>query len=161
MNWIIRKTIRLSCHTYLNQLLVPILDDIKGLNWLISDLDYGSYVGDELPLNHEEEYFILSEAEFQTIVKTDVQIYWGVFLGIPAHINITVDENSLPYAEGSAIIWKNGNIQHPDAQIEIVCWDSGYTIVKFKDQQLSDKFKNYFEEAVELEKFKSKTLPHY
>jgi hypothetical protein len=53
------------------------------------------------------------------------------------------------------MVWKNGNIQHPNAALEIVCFDSGYTIVKFRDEKLSDKFKAYFDEAIELEKFSS------
>jgi hypothetical protein len=67
---------------------------------------------------------------------------------------VKLNVNDLPYAEGNAMIWKNGNLQHPDAEIEIVCFDSGYTIVKFTRQDLSDKFKAYFDEAIELEKFK-------
>jgi hypothetical protein len=66
---------------------------------------------------------------------------------------VDVDEEHLPYAESNDIIWKNENIQHPNAQIEIVCFDSGYTIVKFRDEHLSNKFKAYFDEAMELEKF--------
>jgi hypothetical protein len=50
----------------------------------------------------------------------------------------------------------NTDIQHEDAQIEIVCFDSGYTIVKLRDQYLSNKFKNYFTEAVKLDTFSNK-----
>lgn len=32
----------------------------------------------------------------------------------------------------------------------IVCYDSGYTIVKFQDQGLSAKLMDYFDEAIDL-----------
>ncbi|MEO7214796.1 hypothetical protein [Mucilaginibacter sp.] len=79
------------------------------------------------------------------------------FIAIPYNIEITIDENAIPLAEGNELIWKNGNLQYPDAAIEIICFDSGYTIVKFTDERLSAKFKAYFgDEAIELEKFTSK-----
>lgn len=70
--------------------------------------------------------------------------------------DIKVDESNLPGADGNSIVWEEGNIQHPDAEIEIVCFDSGYTIVKFRNRLLSDKFKAYFDEAIDLKKFISK-----
>lgn len=164
MNWIIRKTLKLSCHTYLNELLVPILEDLERFNWLITDLEYntsGLFEGQKLPINHEDDYFLLSENELHQLLDARVQIYWAVILGIPSFTKPLVDEQNLPFAEGNPLIWKNGNIQHPNAEIEIVCYDSGYTIVKFRDLYLSEKFKSYFTEAIDLERFKSKTLPYY
>jgi hypothetical protein len=164
MNWIIRRTDKLSGHTYLDQVLLPVLVDMKKFAWLISDLEYntsGEVEGIKLPVNHNLEYFLLSESEFQRLLDAEIQIYWGVILGIPESSEPIIDELNLPFAEGNPLIWKKGNIQHPGAQIEIVCYDSGYTIVKFRNQYLSDKFKGYFTEAIELEKFKSKTLPYY
>ena len=155
MNWIISKTKKLSCHTYLAELLKPIDDEIENYNWIISDFEYngtGSYV--ELPINYDHDYFILSPQQFKSLVDINVQIYWGVILGVPLYKTIEVDENNLPFAEGNDLIWKNGNIQHPDAEIEVICYDSSCTIIKFRHKALSDKFKNYFTEAIELEKNK-------
>jgi hypothetical protein len=148
-------------HTHLNEVLKPIMDDIKDWSWLISDLDYFPDTVTNLPVDFEHDYFILSAKEFQTLIDADPQIIWGVVLGIPNTSTIKVDEGNLPFAEFNELIWKNGNIQHPDAVIEIVCFDSGYTIVKFKDQHLSDKFKAYFDEAIELEKFSNNSAPNY
>jgi hypothetical protein len=148
-------------HTHLNGVLKPIMDDIKDWGWLISDLDYFPDTITNLPVDFERDYFILSSEEFQTLVDADPQIIWGVVLGIPSTFTIKVDEDNLPYAEFNELIWKNGNIQHPDAVIEIVCFDSSYTIVKFRDQHLSDKFKDYFEEAIELESFSNDSAPNY
>mgnify|MGYP004271290885 FL=1 len=40
--------------------------------------------------------------------------------------------------------------------MEIIAWDSSYTIVKFTEKGMSDRFKAYFDEAIELEKYKWK-----
>lgn len=154
LNWIISKSDKLSYHTNLQVLLAPIFTETKELCWLISDLEYNPDYQTGLPVDYEHEYFVLSPSEFQNLIASDVQIIWGVILGIPAGTIIKVDEYNLPFAEFNDLIWKNGNIQHPDAVIEIDCVDSSYTIVKFKDEHLSDKFKAYFPEAISLEKFK-------
>lgn len=151
MNWIIRHSKRLAFHTDLKALLVPIWDDIKDFSWLISDLEFMS--SDPVPVDYDHDYFILSPEEFNALVQADTQIIWGVISGIPGKPPAVIDENKLPYAEGNDLIWENGNIQHPQTIIEIICFDSSYTIIKFKDIDLSTKFKNYFDEAIELEKF--------
>ncbi|SDP96245.1 hypothetical protein SAMN05428975_4191 [Mucilaginibacter sp. OK268] len=159
MNWIIRRSDKLSAHTYLDELLIPILEDLSGFNWLLTDLDFNSSeINEHLPINFDHECFLLSENEFHVLLNANIQIWWGVILGFPRSITVTLDEDNLPFAEGNGLIWKNENIQHPDAQIEIICFDSGYTIIKFKDSYLSDKFKSHFTEAIALEKFKDNPI---
>ena len=161
MNWIIRYSDKMEFHTHLNIVLKPIWNEVKEFNWLISDLEYFPDYAKDLPVNHDQDYFILSPAEFKVLVDLDPQILWAVILGIPKEDLIDVDDDNLPYADGSATVWKNGNIQHPKAVLEIVCFDSGYTIVKFKDEKLSGKFESYFDEAIELEKFSNDSAPNY
>jgi len=161
MNWIIRHSDKMEFHTHLNILLNPILDDIAEFNWLISNFEYHPDYAKDLPVNHDEEYFILSSVNFKKMIHADPQIIWAVILGIPQGKSIEIDEDNLPYADGSAIVWKNGNLQHPNAVMEIICFDSSYTIVKFKDEKLSTKFKAYFNEAIGLEKFSNDSAPNY
>ncbi len=49
---------------------------------------------------------------------------------------------------------ENGNLQVKNSKVEIIAWDSSFTIVKFTEKKISDKFKEYFDEAIELEKYK-------
>jgi hypothetical protein len=154
MNWVIYKSQQMKIHTYLDEVLAPILDDIKEYNWLIADVKFHSTLEGKLPIDMEQEYFILSSAEFDILLKAKVQIWWGIILGIPKTIDININEINLPFAEGNALIWKDGKIQHPDAEIEIIAFDSSYTIVKFKDGVLSNKFRDYFPEATDLKSFK-------
>ncbi|HEY2581757.1 MAG TPA: hypothetical protein VGI43_08125 [Mucilaginibacter sp.] len=159
MNWIINKSKKLRYHTDLTVLFKPIYDDIENYNWIISDFEFnGSPNFSSLPINYDHDYFILTPAQFKMIVDTDIQTIWGVILGVPISKEIKIDENNLPFAEGYPLLFEDGNIQYSDAVIEIICFDSSYTIVKFKDMVLSDKFKFYFDEALSLEKFRGKYI---
>ena len=156
LNWIIRNISKLKYHTNLNILLEPIKDDITDLKWLISDLDVNTSEMEKLPINHEKDGFLISSQEMETICETNTQIVWGAFSGIDKNAELKTDKIEFPYAEGNAEIWKNGNLQVENSKIEIIAWDSLYTIVKFTNKKISDKFKEYFEEAIELENYKMK-----
>ena len=156
MNWIIRNTSKLNFHTNLKILLTPIENEIKDLKWLISDLEINTSEIEKLPINHEKDWFLISANEMSAICDTDTQIIWGAFSGIPKNQEIEPNQIDLPFAEGNEQIWINGNMQVKNSKIEIIAWDSSYTIVKFTDNKMSDKFKEYFQEAVELEKYKWK-----
>ena len=156
LNWIIRNTGKLGFHTNLNILLEPIIEDIKKYNWLIADLEINTSELDKLPINHEKDWFLIGFEEMESIRKTDTQIIWGVFSAIDKDTKIDISDDILPMAEGIEEIWKNGNLQVTGSKIEIIAWDSSYTIVKFTDKKLSQQFKDYFDEAIELEKYKWK-----
>jgi hypothetical protein len=153
MNWIIQHTEKLEFHTNLKELLKPILTDIKDFNWVISDFDFIS--DKSLPINYEHDFFVLSSDEFEEILKSEMQLIWGVVSGFPKDQKIILDENDLPYAEGNDLIWENENFQLQNSVIEIIAFDSSYSIIKFKDEKLSNQFKAYFDEAIELDKFNS------
>ena len=140
-------------HTYLNILLKPIIDEIANLNWFISDLDFMTGDIDGIPINFSQEYFFLSNTEFKDLLNSNTQIIWGVISAIPENINVNIDESNLPFAEDNDLVWKNDNFQIEESVIEIIAYDSSYTIIKFKNLELSNKFKTYFDEAIELEKF--------
>jgi len=150
MDWEIRNTDKFRYHTYLKEILKPIIDDIGDLDWLVSGLDYIAFTDANMPINFEEDHFILSNEQFMQLLDIDIQFLFGVFLAIPSNIKIHVDTDHLPYADLNKLVWKKGNFQHPDAKIELICFDSSSTIVKFKDESLSMKFHKYFEEALEL-----------
>lgn len=82
MNWIIKRSKKLKFHTDLRSLIIPIWDDVRSFNWLISDLEFMS--SDPVPLNYDHDYFILLPEEFNVLAHADVQIIWGVISGVPA-----------------------------------------------------------------------------
>jgi len=156
MNWIIRNISKLRFHTNLEILLKPIENDIQRFNWLINDLEINSSEIDSLPISHGKDWFYITSEQMEELRISNTQIIWGAFSAIDSQKQIEITDEILPFAEGVQQIWKNGNLQVKESEIEIIAWDSGYTIVKFKDEELSNKFKNYFDEAIELEKYKWK-----
>lgn len=154
MNWIIRNTSKLKFHTNLDILLQPLEIEVRDLKWLISDLEINTSEIENLPINHEKDWFLISATEMDIIRNSDTQIVWGVFSGVKNEFVIKPDQIELPYSDGNDKIWENGNLQVEGSLIEIIAWDSSYTIVKFANKEMSDKFKAYFQEAIELEKYK-------
>jgi len=156
LNWIIKNTSKLKYHTNLNVLLEPIKEDIVNLKWLISDLEISTSVMEKLPINYEKDWFLISSEEMRNICETNTQFVWGVFSGIDKDLKLDVEKIEVPYAEGNVEMWKNKNLQLKKSKVEIIAWDSSYTIIKFTEKRMSKKFKEYFNEAIELEKFKWK-----
>ncbi|KRB56361.1 hypothetical protein [Flavobacterium sp. Root186] len=153
MNWIIHHTDKLDFHTNLKELLKPISSEIESFNWLISDFEF---ISDKiLPIHHEKDFFVLTSEEFREILNSNTQLIWGFVSGFSKNEQISFDENNLPFVEGNDLIWENGNFQIENSIIEIIAFDSSYSIIKFKDKSLSDKFKNYFPEAIDPDKFSS------
>lgn len=141
-------------HTNLSVLLKPIEEDIQNFKWLISDLEVNTSELEKLPINHEKEWFLITSEEMEIIRNSDTQIIWGAFSAIDEDLEIIITDEILPFAEGIEEIWKDGNLQVEKSKIEIIAWDSSYTIVKFTEKKISDKFKQYFDEAIELENYK-------
>ncbi|GAA4340068.1 hypothetical protein GCM10023149_51200 [Mucilaginibacter gynuensis] len=155
MNWIISKSDKFDYHTNLGEIFKPLTNCIKDYNWLITDLQFISFSKAQLSIDHSHDYFLLDSTEFQALINNEIQFVWAVISALPKEIDIVIkDVLSLPYADGNGSIWESEELQHPDAVLEIICWDSGYTIVKFTDEELSAKFKAYFPEAVALADFR-------
>ena len=141
------------CHTNLNNLLNAWID-ISEFEWILSDLDVINFTKKKLPIDFNKSFSVITSDDFKKIIETDIQIVWGVISAINKSENPKFDKNNLPFVEGNDNIWINDNFQVENAIFEITAWDSSYTIIKFKDSELSKKFKLYFDEAIELDKYK-------
>ena len=141
MNWIIRSTKTVRFHTNIKEVLKPIWEDLKEYNWVIADLDFMSDT--EIPVNLNTDYFILKYHEFEKIYKSDAQIIWGIVSAVPKNCDLNLSIISTLSAEDENV-WKCDQFLISESFVEIVAFDSGYTILKFMNQQLSNKFKNYF-----------------
>lgn len=157
MNWVLKKSKKYNYQTDLAAVLKPLDSYVDRYNWFITDVEYidlRAAFDSLLPINLDEDYFILSPSDFRKLLSIDLQIIWGVVLAIPKDLQIEANSEYLPFVEGNDAIWQEGNIQLPGAEVEIDCFDSSYTIVKFSSEELSAQFKCYFEEAIPLAKFK-------
>lgn len=153
MNWIIKDTNKLKCHTCLNDLLNPTWIDISEFNWVMSDLDVYNYSKEKLPIDFRENYSIFNPENFKRIVDSDLQIIWGVISAVKKSEIPKFDKENFPYVDGNIDVWKNDIFLVENSAVEITAWDSSYTIIKFKEPKLAEKFRDYFDEAIELDKF--------
>lgn len=152
MNWIISKSEKIEFHTNLSAVLLPLEKYLEDYQFFISDFLFLSEEKN-LPLkNFATNYEILSIEDFRKILESKVQFIWGYVAAIPKDEEITVDEQNLPYVEGNPEIWEK-ELQMQNAAFEIYAYDSTYTIIKFKNKELSDIFKEYFREAENLEEY--------
>lgn len=152
MNFILTKLDKLEFHTNLTALFAPLVDCLGDYQFFISD--YLFLTDDQnLPIkNFKSNYEKLDYEKFKKILESRVQFIWLYISAIPKNENIIIDEDNLPYVEGNPEIWES-QMQMQNAAFEIYAYDTTYTILKFKDRDLSDKFKEYFREAESLEEY--------
>ena len=135
-------------------------------NWLITAMEFGNLDGVELPpeltlhlgsTTYEfPDVIWLSGKRLSEIIDVcNLQFVWSVLSGFEPHI--VIDPNNLevyPFADGNSEFWRTGvGIQHPRASVEIVCWDSGCTLLLSKDDDLSRRFREFFPEARDLDNY--------
>ena len=154
MNWIIRSIKKVKFHTNLQEVLKPIWEDLTLHNWILTDLDFMS--DGNIPINFDHDFFVLDHQQFESIYKSNTQIIWGIIAAVPHPIEVNFSQVSQLSAEDPKV-WKSNHFLISESIVEIIAVDSGYTIIKFKDEALSEKFKNYFQDqAVDLHIFNEK-----
>lgn len=101
MNWIIRNTEKLCCHTNLNDLLNSSWINISEFNWVISDLDIVNFSKQQLPIGLEDDYSIITSETLEKIIKTDSQIIWGIISAVKKTERPIFDIKAPPFVEGN------------------------------------------------------------
>lgn len=127
----------------------------REFDWLVTDLDCNP-----IPVELQEPraaWWFRGEALSELVRRQDplVQFHWAVLTGFERGAAIDPDRlQALPYADGNPGFWHgNPRTQHPDALVELVCWDSGSTILITSDADLTRRFRAGFPEAVDLAEF--------
>ncbi len=156
MNWIIRSTKKVKFHTNLQEVLKPVWEDLTACNWILTDLDFVS--DDMIPIDFDHDFFILNHQKFEQIYKSNTQMIWGIIAAVPP-----ATQTDSQYISGLSAedpdVWKSNHFFIRESILEITAFDSGYTVVKFKDEGLSDKFRDYFrEQAIDLDDFSRKYI---
>jgi hypothetical protein len=84
-----------------------------------------------------------------------IQWVWAVLSGFRKGVEIDLDHLEVyPFADGNERLWRpSPAIQHPEAEVEIVCWDSTSTLLLSRDEDLTRSFRTFFPEAVDLHDF--------
>lgn len=141
-------------------LLWPMLKSLDGqhrkYNWLLTDMEghFGPFWDGKKP--HKKPLIFTGEELHDLGAKfKEEQIPWGVLSGFPK--DFPLDLKALlvePQSENSMSFWQpDAKPQYPGAAVEIVAWDSSFTILISKDRELSAAFKKAFPTAQVLEEF--------
>ncbi|RSK35477.1 hypothetical protein [Hymenobacter metallilatus] len=136
--------------TDMDNLLPAIRQQVEELNWVISNLqcwhlkDFVPTVAD-WEKQQENSYIVIpGKILYDVMVNQGIQIVWGVFCGIAGEVpELSFDE--IPYADGNRELWTEPeSLQLAAAALEIVCFDSSVTIVKFRNEELGCQFLDAF-----------------
>jgi hypothetical protein len=145
---------RMPYHTDLHRVFMALDGRQREFNWLLTDLELDHYPPGLPYLADRQLARWMTGAALSAIVEAhDVQFIWGVLSGFRS--GVTPDLAPLdpyPFADCNEALWRPGlQIQHPLADVEIVCWDSSATILLSRDDDLTRRFRVYFPEAVDLD----------
>lgn len=109
------------------------------------------------PILQATEPVIISGLELDQLIRNEPgsQIIWGVLSGfrIPAE---EIDISFCPRSENSKVWKPDYELQHPQAECELVGWDSSATFFRSKDPDIMRIFSRQFPEAQTLESFNQK-----
>jgi hypothetical protein len=142
-------------HTDLRKVFEAINDRQNEYNWLLSDLECNHYPDTRIPYP-PPNYLWLNGKDISDIVYThDIQFIWGVLSGFKLDKALRLDPTVIPYAENPALWTTDPQIQHPEASVEIVCWDSTSTLFLSNDDELSRLFRKYFSRSQDLKEYNS------
>ena len=139
--------------TNLGELLALLGHQVENLNWLVTDLRCLS-LGDWPPLIEiwesqsydSEPYYSVVPGKmlYETFVGRDLQVVWGVFCGVNGDVP-AIPLEKLPYADGNRRIWTEPEaFQLAGSEIEIIAFDSTFTLMKFRDESLGLQFLESF-----------------
>lgn len=153
MNTILRNSTRMGFHTDIHLIFQAFQGRQNEFNWLITNLEC---YPEEAFQSLENEPLWLSGKQLTEITgKQRIQFVWAVLSGFNSDIKIDLNNLEVqPLAEGHPSLWTaHPTIQHPNATVEIVCVDSSFTFLLSKDNDLSQRFRIFFPEAEDLNKY--------
>ncbi|MEC2499519.1 hypothetical protein P9W89_11910 [Bacillus cereus] len=148
-------------HGSKHTVLASVFDSFQGrgkeFNWLITDMEIVAHQEEKLIRDYPKMSYpivwIAGEDLSNLVKKYNPQFIWGVLSAFDKSINIDIHNLLVePYANGNEELWvPSPNIQHPQATLEIVCWDSYVTLFLSKDEDIDDKFQDYFKSVKKLD----------
>ena len=174
-SYILEKTNQMPVHTDMRRVFDALGGKQIDYNWLVTDLVYyadlrrsaaNELLSGESELDEDQlsgwptealaadgaPIWIAGDELTRIIEGNDLQFVWGVFSGFRKNMEINLETLSvIPYADGNPDLWgAQPRIQHPLAEIEIVCWDSTATLFFSEDEELAERFRQHFTDCEDL-----------
>ncbi|GAA4497998.1 hypothetical protein GCM10023172_14010 [Hymenobacter ginsengisoli] len=137
--------------TYLGKLLPSLRQQVENLTWVITGLEcWGKFsplieTWQSQSYNSEPYYSVVAGKTFyETFVGQNLQVVWGIFCGIAGNVP-AIPFEEVPYADGNRRIWTEPEeFQLAASEIEIIAFDSTFTLLKVRDERLGRQFLEVF-----------------
>jgi hypothetical protein len=136
-------------YTDMGAVFAAIGEYLRHFNWLVTGgLHYSEFASDAIVSDSGDAIWLngIQLGEFSAGLHRIVD--WGVFSGFSPSVRLDVNDLAVyPIADGNPLFWvANPVMQHPLAEVEIVCFDRGLTLLFSKDQRIEGAFRSYFPE---------------
>lgn len=141
---------------YLSKIFAAIHDTQQDYNWLISECECNISNPAEEAYLKQGYCWMTGEELIQMVREVDCQWIWGVLSGIPKEYTLedVLQHQPLPYANGYHGFWHNPiSLQHPLAEVELVPWDSTYTLLISKNVKTVSDFRRAFPKSQDLREY--------
>lgn len=142
-------------YTYLKKVFDAIGNKQIDYNWLITECECYPNNQNVKELLNKEYCWITGEELTEIIGQEDFQWVWAVLSGFDKNIELAeVLKYDLPYADEYTGFWKKPlTLQHPLSKVEIVPFDSSFTLILSEDKELVNSFRSYFSYSENLEDY--------
>ena len=158
MNTLLESSSRMPFHTNLRLVFEAFGGREREFDWLLTDLELNfyppglEYIGGD---DRETAKWCSGDELSDIVTAHEIQFIWGVLSGFRPEGTINpAAPRVYPFADCNRSLWTPGaRIQHPLADVEIVCWDSSATLLLSRDDELTRRFRSFFPEAVELDQY--------
>src|SRR5690606_32781355 len=92
--------------------------------------------------------------QIQDLVEQRPLFFWAVISAIPSSCSDDdINAPCSPYADGNPTFWIGSpSPQHPQAEFEIVCWDSGATLLIGADDVVAAAFRSAYPGSIDLDR---------
>lgn len=162
MNSLLERSEQMPFYTDLAVVFRALDGRERDYHWIITDFECIALNAGSLPAPFREtndDRILLSGRTLMSLVsRQPIQFVWGVLSGfVPDRVPELGSLNPVPFADGNEALWRPGvTLQHPLAEVEIVCWDSSATMFLSRQEDLTRQFRAFFPDAVDLDTFNAR-----
>ena len=143
--------------TYPAEIFECIANEVKSLNWRISNVECGSDgTGFSFPFEACDDSFISGEELYNLLqAHPQIQWWWGILSGFPQNIEWSViRKNPIIYVQNEApYLGKELRHIEPNAVLEIIAFDSTETYVLADSDTVIKKLQQKYTNWESLEKY--------
>jgi hypothetical protein len=172
-NLVLGPSLRMPYHTDVQVVFRSLGGAQFDYEWIVTDfeciaLGHSSLPGDLRYLDNETRLanraVRFSGMQLQRIVDDhQIQFINGVLSGFrPDNVPEVSTLAPYPIADGLATLWSaDATVQHPDAEVEIVCTDASFTSLRTRRRELGERFASYFPGTIDLDSPLSRMRQHW